>query len=232
MMGPVIYLFAWMVAAGNGKIGSFGRSDFVSYYLILILVNQLTYPSSHWTVGENIQIGTMSNWLLRPLPVIFEAIASDIALKIVCMPFVIIVVALLGLLLGFSIFPSTAAAALFLPALLLTCLLRFLVGYVLSLLAFRTQKIDALLSINDTFIFLFSGQIAPTLLLPGPFRIIAACLPYRYMLGFPVEILSGKLGTADIAVGLAVQAAWLAAAILLHRLVWRSGVKHYCANGG
>jgi ABC-2 type transport system permease protein len=235
MMGPVVYLFAWMIAAGGGKIGSFGRSDFIFYYLALILVNQFNYPSSHWTVGENIQLGTMSNWLLRPLPVIYEAISSDIALKIVCMPFVAVIVAALGGLFGFAGFVPVVAwksAALFLPAFLLAWVLRFLLAYILSLLAFWTQKIHALLAVNDTLILLFSGQIAPTMLLPGPFRAIAAVLPFRYMLGFPIEVLSGKLTAFETITGLMVQAGWLLAFLLLHRLVWKSGIKRYCAIGG
>ncbi|MGE5483664.1 MAG: ABC-2 family transporter protein [Ignavibacteriales bacterium] len=160
MMGPLVYLFVWVVAAGQGTVGGFGRSEFVFYYVCVILVNQLTYPSSHWVVGEGIRAGTMSVWLLRPLPPAYEAIASDIAVKVVCMPFVLAISVLLAAALRFrSIIPVRAIPAFF-AALLLAQVLRFMFSYVLSLLAFWTQRIDSVLALTDACVFLLGGLVA------------------------------------------------------------------------
>ena len=40
--------------------------------------------------------------------------------------------------------------------------------------------------------FVFAGQVAPTALLPGGLRTAAEWLPFRYMLGFPIEVLLGS----------------------------------------
>jgi len=232
MMAPLVYLFIWTAVAGDGTVGSFGRRDFVFYYITLIVVNQATYPTSHWTVGENIHAGTLSAWLLRPLPVIFEAIASDIALKVVCLPFILVFAGIFAVLLDFGaaleireVIPAAASFAM-------ACMLRFLAAYTLSLLALWTQRINSLLAVNNTLVFLLAGQVAPTILLPGVFRDIAFFLPFRYMLGFPVEVLSGKLTLPEIISGLAVQASWLALCMIVQRLVWRSGIRRYTAIGG
>jgi ABC-2 type transport system permease protein len=232
LMGPLVFLFVWLAAAGDGSIDAFSRQDFIAYYLCLILVNQLTYPSSHWTVGENILIGTMSTWLLRPLPVLYEAMASDVALKIVCMPFVLVIAAALGWLLGFSAPLSPAALPLFLLMLLLACSLRFLFAYSLALLAFWTQRISALLALMDTIAFLFAGLVAPTVLLPGVLQNIAFFLPFRYMIAFPIEYLLGKLSPEAVLIGLAYQIGWLLLTVLANRLIWVSGIRHYSAIGG
>lgn len=232
MMGPLVFLFVWLAAAGNGSIGGFMKQDFIFYYLSLILVNQLTYPTSHWIIGENIQLGTMSAWLMRPLPVIYEAVASDIALKVVCMPVVILLVGVLGIFLGYGSGIAPIHALLFVPALVMACVLRFLFAYAMALLAFWTQKIDSLLSVNDTLIFLLAGQAAPTLLLPGVLGTASFYLPFRYMLGFPVEILTGVLPAPEIITGLLIQAAWLLAAVLMQRLIFRHGVRRFTAIGG
>jgi ABC-2 type transport system permease protein len=232
MMGPLVFMFVWLAAAGNGSIGGYNKSDFTSYYLILILVNQLTYPTSHWVIGENIQLGTLSTWLMRPLPVIYEAVASDMALKIVCMPLVLALVVLLGIVLGFGTVLSWTATALFVPALLMACMLRFLLSYTIALFAFWTQKIDSLLNVNDTLVFLLAGQVAPTLLLPGILRNTSMCLPFRYMLGFPVELLTGKLAVQDVVTGLVIQAIWVFVAFILQKVVLSHGIKKYTAIGG
>lgn len=232
LMGPLVYLFVWVTAAGQGAPGGFSRHDFVLYYLVLILVNQLTYPSSHWIIGESIQAGKLSSWLLRPLPVICEGIASDIALKMVCMPFVLALMVLLGLVLGMQASITLTGLLLFMAALLLAQVLRFLLAYSMALLAFWTQKIESLLSVNDTLVFLLAGQVAPIALLPGVMKSLAVALPYRYMMGFPVELLLGKLKPEEILIGFTIQLGWTLAAFLASRVIWRIGIRHYTAVGG
>jgi ABC-2 type transport system permease protein len=232
MMPPLILLFVWTAAAGNGTVGGLERPVFVSYYLCLIIVNQLTYPTSHWVIGDNIRLGTLSTWLLRPLPIIYEAVASDIALKIVCMPLVLVSVAGLAVFMGSGAGITPAGIAISMPVLLISCVLRFLTAYTLSLFAMWTQKIDSLLSVNDILVFLLAGQAAPTILLPGVLRTVSEYLPFRYMLGFPVEIVTGMLSYRQVLTGLLVQAVWLFAAMAVQRIVYRRGIGRFNAIGG
>jgi ABC-2 type transport system permease protein len=51
------------------------------------------------------------------------------------------------------------------------------------------------------------------------------------MIGFPVELLLGRLTPMEALTGLAVQAVWLALSLALLRLVWRAGVRVYSAVG-
>ena len=232
MMGPLIYLFVWSVAARQGPRGGFGRDDFVFYYLCVILVNQFTYPVCNWTVGDSIRNGTFSTWLLHPLPPIYEPIGGDIAMKMACTPFGLAVTILLGVILRPRVSVSFPAVVGFALTLLLAQILRFLWAYVMALLAFWIERADALLGLNDSLVFLFAGQVAPIALMPGVLKQIAIMLPYRYMIGFPIELLMGRLGRGEIWVGLCWQIGWLAVTLFLYRLVWRRGVRHYTAVGG
>jgi ABC-2 type transport system permease protein len=62
-------------------------------------------------------------------------------------------------------------------------------------------------------------------------QLIAAVLPFRWMVSFPVETLLGRLSALEIAVGYAVQAVWIGVALLLMRAAWRAGVRRYSAVG-
>ena len=76
MIPPLIYLFVWSNAAGENTIGGMTRGEFVAYYLILILVNQVTYATSNWTVGDLIREGGLNAQLLRPISPIFDTSMS------------------------------------------------------------------------------------------------------------------------------------------------------------
>ncbi len=232
MIPPLIYLFVWSTAAGSTTVGGLTRGEFVAYYLILILVNQLTYAQTNWTVGDIIRSGGMNSQLLRPISPIYSTLASEIAGKVVYMIFVIPVTLVLALLLRPEFHITPMNALLFLPALLMAWALRFFWGYWLALLAFWATRADALLSLQDTLIFLLGGQVAPVILLPGLLQNAAGILPFRYMVGFPVEVLTGQLSGPALLTGFAFQAGWLSIAVLLYSLIWRAGVRQYSAVGG
>ncbi len=80
-------------------MGGLTRGEFVAYYLLLILVNQFTYSQTNWTVGDLIRYGQMNRLLLRPMPPIYDVLASEFAGKVVYMMFAIPVVAGLALVL-------------------------------------------------------------------------------------------------------------------------------------
>jgi len=232
MIPLLIYLFVWSTAAAEGSIGGFTQENLVGYYVILILVNQLTFSSNNWTVGDAIRYGRMNLLLLRPMPPIYDALASEVAAKVVFMTFALPLAAVLALLLrpSFDISPWRALA--FVPALVMAWALRFCWGYWIALLSFWATRADALLSLQESLIFLIGGQVAPIALLPRVMQAAAVALPFRYMVAFPVEILNGQLTPTEVWAGLGLQAGWLFVALVLCRVLWRAGLKQYTAVGG
>ncbi len=232
MVPPLVALFAWMAAAGEGSLGGMDRAAFAAYYLALVLANQLTYAQTNWTLGDVIRIGDLNFWLARPLPALYNVLASEVAGKVVYLVFVVPVAALLALILRPALDATPWQVGLALLALVLAWALRFLWGCWLALLAFWSTRADALLAVQDSLVFLLSGIAAPVMLLPGALQTLARLLPFRYMVGFPVEILVQKLPAGEIAFGLAMQAGWLAVAAVLTAILWRAGLRHYAAVGG
>jgi ABC-2 type transport system permease protein len=232
MVPPLVSLFAWLAAAGDGAIGGMDRGMIVFYYLSLILVNQLTYAQANWTVGDAIRSGRMGSLLMRPMPPLFDALASELAGKGVYLAFLAPVVGALALLLRPDLGATPRDVLLFAPALAGAWALRFLWGYWLALLSFWTTRADSLLSLQDSLVFLLAGQVAPVAFLPGPMKAAASVLPFRSMLGFPVEVLTGRLDGTELAAGFLLQGIWLAVAITLSAALWRAGIRRYSAVGG
>ncbi len=232
MMPLLVYLFIWSAAAGEGTVNGLTREALAGYYLILILVNQLTYATTNWTVGDNIRMGQISRWLLQPMSPLYHALSSEIAGKVVFMLFSIPITVLLALVLRPALHLTWQTGLLFMPALLLAWALRFFWGYWLALLAFWANRADALLSLQDTLVFLLGGHLAPVTFLPDWMQTLARILPFRYMSAFPVEVLTGQLSRNELTLGFGIQVGWTLAAWLLYRLIWLRGIQHYEAIGG
>jgi ABC-2 type transport system permease protein len=69
-------------------------------------------------------------------------------------------------------------------------------------------------------------------LLPGLIGVLATALPFRYMVGFPVEVLTGMVQGRAILSGFVIQLGWLVVAVALSVLMWRVGLRRYTAVGG
>ena len=232
MTQPLIFLFVWSSAAAFGAIGGYARGDFVAYYLVLIVVNQLTFAQTNWTVGDLIRDGTMNTILLRPIAPIVDTVAAETAGKVVFLSFAVPVAGLLLLVLSPADVRLPGDPILFVITLLAAWALRFLWGYWLALTAFWSTRSNALVLMQDALVFVFAGQVAPTALLPGGLRTAAEWLPFRYMLGFPVEVLLGRVPEGAPARGLILQIAWLTVAGVLAYSFWRLGVRRHAAVGG
>jgi ABC-2 type transport system permease protein len=233
VLEPLIYLIVWSVVStsSGGSVGGYTTGDFAAYFIVLMLVNQFTYT---WIMHEfeyRVREGNLSFALLKPVHPIHSDIADNVSSKLITLPIMILIAAGLALAFHASLSPTLWAVALFIPALLLAFIVRFLLEWTLALAAFWTTRVSA---INQSYFLLMlflSGQMAPLTLLPYPVQVVAGILPFRWMIGFPVELLLGRLSLAEALQGLGIQAVWVLAGFALLRIVWRAGVKVYSAVG-
>lgn len=232
MIPPLVALFVWSAAAGEGSIAGFTRGEFISYYLVLMLVNQITYAQVNWTVGDIIREGSFNHWLLKPLSAIYQALSSEIAGKVVYLIFVIPVAFILAVVLKPELNTTPLNIILSVLATILAWALRFAWGFWLAILAFWLTRADSFLALQDSLVFIFSGMVAPISLLQGGLQQAAILLPFRYMVGFPVEVLVSNLSPSQVLFGFAIQLVWLGIALILARFLWVKGIRHYSAVGG
>lgn len=228
---PVIYLVVWRTVAGNGTVGGYDAGDFAAYYLMLMLVNHATFS---WIMHEydfEIRQGMLSSKLLRPASPIHMHLADNLTYK--ALTLVVVGPASLALSLYFrpKLNPSLEQIGLFVVALVLAIALRWMVEYTLALAAFWTTRVSSVNNIYFAVLWFMAGLVAPNAVLPGVLRQAAAVLPFRFMVGFPVEVMLGRVSGSTIFQGYLFQLLWLGVAIGVYALVWRAGLRRYSAVG-
>ncbi len=233
VLEPLVYLIVWSIVsnANGGSVGGYTTNQFAAYFILLMLVNQVTYTWIMYEYEYRIREGILSFALLKPVHPIHSDIADNISSKLITTPFMILVAAGLVAIFHPSLSPAPWAIALFFPALLLAFSVRFLLEWTLAQSAFWTTRTGAVNQIYFVLMLFLSGQFAPLALLPFPVRIAAYILPFRWLVSYPIELVSGRLTPDEAFIGLGAQAAWLVASYVLFRIVWRAGVKIYAAVG-
>jgi ABC-2 type transport system permease protein len=233
VLEPLIYLAVWSAVANSsgGRVGGFTTSDVVTYFLVFMMVNHVSYTWIMYEFEYRVREGHLSAALLRPVHPIHADIADNVTSKLMTFPFILAVAIGLGFLFQANWNPPALALLLGIPALCLAFLLRFLLEWMLALSAFWTTRVGAINQMYFLLLLFLSGQIAPIELLPQPIQWITAILPFRWMLGFPVELWMGRLTPMEMLAGLVAQAVWVALSLVLVRIVWRAGVRVYSAVG-
>jgi len=230
---PLISIVVWTTVADSqgGSAGGFTTGEYAAYFIILMVVNQLTFSWHIWELSWRVQSGEFSGYLLRPMHPIHNDVVENVVFKgLTLIPLIPIAVI-------FSIIfdaeytwklPNMIAIG---PAIVLAALLVFIMEWSLGLVAFWITKTSALMQLYSSVYFFLGGFIAPLSLLPEPAQAVASVLPFRWILSFPVEVAQGTSDMRDIAIGFGMQVLWIGIMLLVLRTVWSRAVRHYSAVG-
>jgi ABC-2 type transport system permease protein len=230
---PLVMLAIWHTVAADGPVGRFDQREFSAYYLAVLAIRPLTSSWVVWQMSMEIKDGTLSAKLLRPIHPLYAYAAEHLAAvplrALVASP----IVALLAYVAGDRLtVRDPSMLAVFLLSLVGAWLLTFFTMVVLGALAFF---VDSALGLYELWLgihSLLSGYLVPIELFPPWIAKATGLLPFRYMLGFPVEVLVGLIGRGEAVRALGVQWAYVAALFAAAMLAWRTGVRRFAAFGG
>lgn len=233
ILEPVIYLSIWAAVARSqgGAVDSFTASDFAAYYLLAMLVDHATFTWLMWEMEYWIRQGNLSPLLVRPVHPIHRQIANNLTFKLLNLVVIVPVVIALTLIFRPNFTVTATTALLFVPALILAMTLRFAIEWTISTLGFWLTRISSIAQLYMILFIFLAGYAAPLQLLPGPAQTVAEWLPFYRMLGFPVDVLLGRLPQDQLVSGFAAQIAWVAIMLVLLNVAWARGVRKYGAVG-
>jgi ABC-2 type transport system permease protein len=234
LVSPIIYLAVWTsIANTKGDVSGLTANDFITYYMILLICDQLTSNIIVHVFAYKVQDGTLSGELIKPIhPMLTNTLVNDIAFKALNM----MILTPIWIVLAFLFKPDFASVSingilLAIPALLLGYSINFLLSATVTSLAFWTTRVFSLHEFYYALILIFAGQFVPLKLMPEVIQNIARVLPFQLFMYLPIQMIQGNLSTNEIIQGYITGIIWLAIAFILFRWIWREGVKRFSAVG-
>jgi ABC-2 type transport system permease protein len=231
---PLLMMAVWLtVVAEGGPPAGWGTGDFLSYYAAATLLWNLSGQHVVWQWDADMRTGDLSVRLLRPVHPFHQYATSDLGHRVVFLVVLVPALVLAALLVPGLDYPVD-------PARLVAGAAAMVLAYVVGLLMASTFALIGFWSTQASNLWLLwwglgsfaSGWVAPLALMPDWLRTAAVVLPFRTTMGFPVELLMGRLDARQAAQGFAVGLGWLIAFALLYRIAWRHGVRRYQAVAG
>lgn len=234
LVSPIIHLAVWTsIANANGSVNGLTANDFVTYYLLLLIVDQFTSNITIHIFAYKVQDGSLSAELIKPIhPMLTNTLVNTIAFKaIMVMGFFPV-----WLVLALIFKPDFSAVSLqgillAIPALIMGFFINFLLSGAVTAVAFWTTRVYSINEFYFALFVLFSGQFVPLQLMPKVIQNIALYLPFHLQIYTPIQLIQNKLSSAEIMQSYTVGAIWLIVSIFLFNWVWRNGIKRYSAVG-
>jgi ABC-2 type transport system permease protein len=234
LVSPIIYLAVWTsIANSKGSVSGFTANDFVTYYMTLLVVDQITSNIVIHTFAYKVQDGTLAGELIRPIhPMLTNALVNNIAFKaLTIIGFIPIWIILFFLYRPDYSHLTLTGILIAIPAMIMGFLVGFLLSAAITSLAFWTTRVYSIHEFYYAMILLFSGQFVPLPLMPKLIQDVAQYLPFQLLIYFPIQLILGKLSSAQIIQGYVVGTIWLLVAISVFNWIWRNGVKRFSAVG-
>jgi ABC-2 type transport system permease protein len=230
---PLVMLAIMAAMAREAPVGRFDQQAFVAYYLVTLIVRQMTGAWVAWEMVREIKEGTLGLRLLRPIHPLASYSADSLAAlpmrAVISLPVTIFVLVVAA---RRDITHDPAQVAIFVASLFGAWLLNFAVSALIGTLGLYIESSLQVWELWLGCFMLLSGYLIPLSLFPHWLERTARVLPFAYLQALPVETLTGLRDRHQALIGLGAQWAWAAAAWTALLVLWKRGLRRFAAYGG
>lgn len=229
----VTYFLWWAIFSSRNEFFGYTQSMILTYVLLTSVARTVVLGTTTMEIGDLINQGNLSNFLVKPMPFFRYYAARDIADKALNMAFAVVELVLLFILLRPPVFiqHNLVLIALALLATAVAAVLYFFFSMILGFLGFWTPDVWGVRFISFVVMEFFAGGLFPLDILPQPLFVLSQSLPFFYFVYFPLKIYLGQLSAASIATGLTIAGIWTIGLAFFASLVWQRGLRVYTAEG-
>ena len=229
----VIYLVVWstVALAQDGEVGGYTPGDLAAYYIVGMLVSNMTIALSPYSWEWRVQRGRLSGELLLPIHPLHRDLAYYAGSNIVTIVLLLPVAVLLAWIFEPVMSPTWYQGLAFFFSLWGAYVISTMELSMLGMITFWTTRVGPVYGLFFALDLFLSGRLVPMSLMPAWVQQLAWYLPFQWTFYFPVEALVGQLTPDQLLLGLGMQAVWMIIGMIAIKLIWRVGIRRYTAVG-
>jgi ABC-2 type transport system permease protein len=217
---------------GRLTVAGFDLHTTVVYLTLANLQAAVINSPLSYVMAFRIRSGEVLFDVSRPIGYPGQMLALQAGQSLVQAAVVLLAAPLAGLAGGLSA-PAGMAAGLTYPiALLLGWVLNALLALLVGLSAFWTVDNQGFATLFRFIAAFLAGASVPLAFFPGPLRLAADLLPFRFIVYQPAAVYVGQIRGPAIAGNLALAVAWIGVLAALVAVVWRRAYRRMVAHGG
>jgi ABC-2 type transport system permease protein len=226
------YIFIALYRART-DVGGYDLKDAVTFVWLGQGIIMVLYLWGWWEVADTIRTGSVVTDLARPYDYYAYWLARDMGRAVYHFLFRGVTTFVLGALLFRVTVPGTPAQwLLFLVSVALAAVTSFAFRFIINVAAFWFLDVRGIGGAAMIGVTLFSGFEVPLVYFPGWLRAICDALPFRGMMQMPADVFLGHLTGADALAAMTLQLAWIAALILMGRVMVQAATRKVVVQGG
>jgi ABC-2 type transport system permease protein len=233
----IIQSFLWTAIYQSSAVPvvyGYTYRQIIAYTFLAGLVARIVRTGFEYEIMDDVKNGKYSKFLVQPLGYFPYRLCSFFGQKLPGLAIIlgVLVVVLFGLNLVWGVSLEFYRVLFFLVTLALAVMLNFLIFYCISSVAFWVAEIGFLFEGIRITTVLFSGGIFPLEVFGERFVQVMNLLPFKYTINYPINVLNGKIPSAEMLPGVLMQLLWIGICLLAARFLWRIGARRYVAVGG
>lgn len=228
----ILFQFAiWTsVYKGTDLVFGYNYNEMITYIIIGWLINFITdnYGMAD-VVSRDIQNGTLSNYLLKPLSYFKYSVTMSLGrITIALLSGVAMQIFFIYVFRHQIVAPENIlSVAVIVLIVIVGYFVRLFLSILFGMIAFWTTDVSGLNSFFAILIRFLSGGYAPLSLLPAALYSASMFFPFAYIVFFPTQLYLGKVSIMIGLRGVLIEVVWLIVLYGIIKIVWHRGLKRY-----
>jgi ABC-2 type transport system permease protein len=220
------------VYRGRPSLAGFDLHTTIVYITLANLQTLVLGSVLAYVMSNRIRGGQVVFDLGRPIGYLGQMLALHGGNSLLSLGFALVAAPFAALAGGLDAPASVTAGACYLLALILGWTLNAAIALLIGLTAFWTVNNEGFSTLMRFVAAFFAGTTVPLAFLPGPLRVIADLLPFRFVIYQPAAIYVGQIRGTEMLTSLVGAVVWIGLLGLLVRLVWSRAHRRVAIHGG
>lgn len=232
-----IQYFLWTAvfkASSQNVVYGYDYHQMIAYAISSAIIVKFTAGGFEWDVADDVKNGGLSKFIIRPVGYIRYRISCFLGTKSVQALIMLVIMAVIYtiMIVEFNFQLTVGRACVFLLTLFMSLILNFMIIFSISMLAFWINEVWGIFVIFNLLNAVVCGGVFPLDVFGENMLKFFDFLPFKYVIYYPVNILTGRTDINLAGHIILLQLFWIGVMLFIVNILWRIGMKKYTAVGG